>query len=60
MLLHFKPLSVLVGYLFTVYVSFVQQLSIFTVIFLQDSLRHDKEVHGNQSRKANWNVVNVR
>jgi hypothetical protein len=60
MFLHFKPLFVLIGYLFAVYVSFVQQLNVLAVIFLQDSFRHGKEVHGNQSRKANWNVVNVR
>jgi hypothetical protein len=60
MFLHFKLLYVLVGYLFAVYVSFVQQLSVLALIFLQDSLQHGKEVHGNQSRKANWNVANVK
>jgi hypothetical protein len=60
LLLHFRSLSVLAGYLFAVYVSSVQRLSVIAVIFLQDSLRHGKEVHGNQSRKANRSVANVR
>jgi len=38
-LLHFRPLSVIDGYLFAVYVSSVQRLSVLAVIFLQDSLR---------------------
>ncbi len=59
-LLHFRPLSVIVGYLFAVYVSSIQQLSVLAMIFLQDSLRQGKEVHGNQSRKANRSVANVR
>jgi hypothetical protein len=59
MLLRFRLLSVLVGYLFVVYVSSIQSLNILVMIFLQDSLRYSKEVHGNQSRNANRNVDNI-